>query len=42
MEDYSAEEICQGLADAYHTLLAGNEMLDDVTILVVKTPPDRI
>lgn len=42
MENYSAKEICQGLADAYHTLLDGNEMLDDVTILVVKTPPARI
>ena len=42
MENYSAKEICQGLADAYQTLLAGNEMLDDATILVVKTPPARI
>ena len=42
MKDYSAKEICQGLADAYHTLLDGNEMLDDVTILVVRTPPARI
>ena len=36
MEDYSAQEICEELTDAYYTLLAGNVMMDDVTILVVK------
>lgn len=38
MRHYSAREVCQGLFDAYHALLADNEMLDDVTILVIKTP----
>ena len=38
MKDYSAQDVCQGLSDAYHTLLGDNEMLDDVTILVIKTP----
>ncbi|HHZ12664.1 MAG: MASE3 domain-containing protein [Caldicoprobacterales bacterium] len=38
MKGYSAQEVCQGLSDAYHTLLGDNEMLDDVTILVIKTP----
>ncbi|MFY9296839.1 MAG: MASE3 domain-containing protein [Caldicoprobacterales bacterium] len=42
MEKYTAKEICQELFGAYHTLLGGNEMLDDVTILVVKTPPSKI
>ena len=37
MKGYSAQEVCQGLSDAYHTL-GDNEMLDDVTILVIKTP----
>lgn len=38
MEDYSAQDICHGLSDAYYTLLSDKEMLDDVTILVIKTP----
>ncbi len=38
MQNYSAQEICQGLSDAYHTLLSDRDMLDDVTILVVKIP----
>lgn len=42
MQNLSAKEICDELADAYHTLLNGREMLDDVTILVVKTPCDDI
>lgn len=42
MQDYSAYEICQSLSDAYDTLLSGDEMLDDVTILVIKTSDAKI
>lgn len=38
IQNLSAQSICDELADAYKTLLQGREMLDDVTILVVKTP----
>jgi len=38
MQDLSAQSICDELAEAYQTLLDGREMLDDVTILVVKIP----
>ncbi|HZJ82975.1 MAG TPA: SpoIIE family protein phosphatase, partial [Clostridia bacterium] len=38
MQNHSAEEISQALLDAYHALLGDKEMLDDVTVLVVKTP----
>ncbi len=40
IQDPSAKEICDGLTDAYYALLNGREMLDDVTILAVKTPYD--
>lgn len=38
IQNLSAQSICNELAEAYQTLLDGREMLDDVTILVVKTP----
>ncbi len=33
----TAQQLCDDITDAYHTLLGDGKMLDDVTILVVKT-----
>ncbi|MFS8501238.1 MAG: MASE3 domain-containing protein [Caldicoprobacter sp.] len=42
LKGVSAQEICDEIIDAYHTLLGDKRMLDDVTVLVVKVCKDDI
>jgi len=42
MKGASAQEICDELIDAYHALLGDKNMLDDVTVLVVKVCEDGV
>jgi sigma-B regulation protein RsbU (phosphoserine phosphatase) len=37
LKDATAQQICDEISDAYHALLGDKKMLDDVTVLVVKT-----
>jgi len=41
MKEESAEEIGEQIIDAYHALLGDREILDDVTLLVIKTTDEH-
>lgn len=42
LKNASAQEICDEIIDAYHALLGDRQMLDDVTVLVVKACKDDV